>query len=169
MKNNKVAIPALVVSMVLFIGIFIYINGIDFTIAGLFSINTKFYNTPEEAAQMQLTRSVDYIQIDENNGVFIGVTDENESEDYIFLCMRTKDDKYFWLGDCMLMEYDPTSEDILKGPLIYMYNRNGGCIGRYEYFVVYDKNNLQELDESYTVQHITSGSNEEFYFVYRIV
>lgn len=176
MKNNKVTAVCVIAGLVLLCIIMLLVNGISITIGGVFSFSTKYYKTPEEAfahdgsQSIAISQSVEFIKIDDHNGMFIGITDEYETKAYICLSMQTKNEKYLWSGYYATIEYPSDSEEVsFEGDKIFLYNKRGGCEGQYEYFIIYDEDDLQRLDDSYAVKFVTSGQDNGFYFVYRII
>lgn len=175
MKNKKFRIIAAILIVVLLLGIFILIDGINIGLTGVISFSTKYYDTPKEAFEHsgtqlpKIIRSIDFVRIDDQNGMFIGTTDEYEEENYIFISMQTQNDKYYCSGLYAITEDTPASGEITyKGDRAFLYGDWGRCQGQYE-FTICAENDLQQLDEDFTVQHITAVPDSGFYFAYRIV
>ena len=169
-KNKRNTLIIIAVAVLLFL-VLLLIEGFQIGIAGVVSFSTKYYQTPEEAfanfgsQPFEISQSVEYIPIDEYNGMFVGITNEN----YILVSMQTRDGKYYCSGFYAVLDSFAVWDAFQSnGGVNELYSKWGRYQGKYEYQVVYDEAALQQLDEGFQVHHVASESNRDFYFVYRI-
>lgn len=164
-KRNTLMITAVVVLLLV---ILLLTEGFQIGIAGVVSFSTKYYQTPEEAfahfksQPFEISQSVEYIPIDEFNGMFVGITNEG----YIFVSMQTRNGKFYCSGSYVVL--DSFALWNFHGGVNELYSKWGRYQGEYTYQIVYDEAKLQQLDEGVQVHHVTSESNRDFYFVYQI-
>ena len=176
MNKSKAPIIVIIAAVVFLAGLMLFMNGINIGISGVFSFTTKYYETPQEAYEhfesqpLKISEKVDFIQIDDHNGMFIGAGEDNGEESYVFVSMQTKDKKYFCSGFCSVVDYSTDSESSsLGGNKVFLYNGWGRCVGQYEYIIIYDENELEQLDDDYKTQYVSSGHDKGFYFAFKII
>lgn len=167
-RNTLIVIAAVILLLVLFL----LIEGVQIGIAGVLSFSTKYYRTPEEAFShfdlqpFELSQSVDYVPIDEYNGMFVGITNEG----YIFVSMQNRSGKYYCSGEYMVVNSDIYWSFFHSGggARSDLYSKWGRYQGHYTYYLVYDEADLQQLGEDLQVHRVTSETNGDFYFAYRV-
>ena len=121
MNKSKAPIIVIIAAVVFLAGLMLFMNGINIGISGVFSFTTKYYETPQEAYEhfesqpLKISEKVDFIQIDDHNGMFIGAGEDNGEESYVFVSMQTKDKKYFCSGFCSVVDYSTDSESSSLG------------------------------------------------------
>lgn len=172
MSKNKRNTLLIIAAVVLLLVVLLLIEGFYIRIAGVVSFSTKYYETPEEAfanlgsQPFEISQSVAYIPIDEYNGMFVGITDE----DYILVGMQTRNGKYYCSGFYTVLDSFALWEFFQSsGGVNDLYSKWGRYQGKYKYQIVYDDEaELQQFDDSFQVYHVTSEPNPNFYFVYQI-
>lgn len=108
-RKTKGAIAILLIGVVCIV--FILINGIVIDINGVISVNTKYYNTALEAFTANNETDIPAIsdicveKIDEYNSIYLAKIDEHQ---LIVAQMKTKDEQYYYMGNCIIYNIDET-------------------------------------------------------------
>ncbi len=170
MKKKRIALVA--ISIVVFLlAVNFFVNGFEFSIYGVCSFNSKYYDSPkiafEQNETMDISEDIGIAEIDSHNVMYLA---KAEDGNILAAQMKCKNDGYFFVGDYSLSS-DYSFESLLPNEYPFskncMYKENGLFKCNFEYFIT--KELVVPNIEGCTVKSFDIGTDENLYFVYKII
>ena len=170
MAKKRIALVVICIVATILVVDFL-INGFEFSIYGVCSFNTKYYDSPkiafEQHEDLHILEDIGIAELDSHNVMYFAKT---KSGDILAAQMKRKNGGYFFIGDYSLSSdfsfesHLPTDSYFTKN---CMYKENGLFKCSFEYFIT--KESVEPNIEGYTVKKFDIDTDETLYFVYRII
>ena len=170
MKKKRIALVVIGVIVIL-LAVNFFVNGFEFSIYGVCSFNSKYYDSPkiafEQNETMDISEDIGIAEIDSHNVMYLAKTEDGN---ILAAQMKCKKDGYFFVGDYSLSS-DYSFDSLLPNEYPFskncMYKENGLFKCNFEYFIT--KELVVPNIEGCTVKSFDIGTDENLYFVYKII